>query len=461
MSKNFMGFVEKLKMSKIAIVGIGVSNVPLIKYLTELNCNITLFDKKEMSAFNKEIKEIINNCGLKTYFGDDYLENLIGFDVIFRSPSILPTNKYLQSEEERGALITTEVEQVIRFAPCPVIGITGSKGKTTTTTLISLLLSSTDNKIYVGGNIGTPLFTKIPEFKKEDIIVLELSSFQLMNMRYSPSISVVTNISPDHLDVHSNYDEYISAKKAIFSNQKSNDVVILNYDDEVVRGFSEEAIGDVIFFGKNIDNGYSLEKKFIKIKENDQEKILLDLTKLVLKGEHNYLNICAALAATRFFIKDENIQKCLQNFKGVEHRLEFVREINGVKWYNDSASTTPDKAEAGIRAFDEDVVLITGGSDKNISYVDYAKPILDKVSKLILFGQTKNKIYDAVMERKKKLGADIEIFVLDTLDEVVEAAYQVSKPGEVVLFSPASASFDMFKNAYQRGDLFKKKVYKL
>ena len=301
--------------------------------------------------------------------------------------------------------------------------------------------------------------------KSNDIVVLELSSFQLMDMKVSPSISVITNISPDHLDVHGSYDEYIDAKKYIFRNQEKQDILVLNHDDEIVKNFSGDAIGNVRYFGvfdKNDDwnkNSYVLNGRYI---EYNNEKVI-DTKKLLLKGAHNYLNVCAALNAIcdYIYVSNDLLEEIVASIAGVAHRLEFVREINGVKWYNDSASTTPDKSIAGIRAFDSKVVLIAGGYDKNISYESLAKPILDNVSKLILFGDTKNKIYDAVMKLSRDSGVSIPIYVMDTLEEVIDVAYQVSVPGEVVLFSPASASFDMFKNAYQRGDLFKEIVNKL
>lgn len=460
MNEKLNEFKNMLKNKKVAIIGAGVSNVPLFEYLSNLDCDITLFDKKTKDELNSDVLSTISKYNIATSLGSNYLEKLVGFDIIFRSPSFLPTNEYLVKEEKRGAVITTEVEQVIRLAPCKVIGVTGSKGKTTTTTIINNILTNLGYHTYLGGNIGVPLFTKLDSITSDDIIVLELSSFQLMNMSVSPNVAVVTNISPDHLDIHGSYEEYIDAKKYIFKNQKENDVLVINSDDEIVKDFSKEYSLKVKYFGSsNYEDCYWLDDSFIKY-NNDK---VIDTNNLLLKGKHNYLNICAALNAISSIIELDNkkLESIVKDIKSVSHRLEFVREIDGVKWYNDSASTTPDKAIAGINAFSEDIVLIAGGYDKNISYDSLAKPILDKVSKLILFGNTKNKIYDAVMDLKKKGNYDIQIYVLDTLEEVVEVAKRVSIPGEVVLFSPASASFDMFKNAYQRGDIFKEMVNKL
>lgn len=457
MNHKVLEFNKFLKDKKIAIIGAGVSNIPLIEYLSNLSSNITLFDKKELSD---SVTELVKKYKIETSLGEDYLENLQSFDVIFRSPSCLPNNPYLKEEEKKKALITTEVEQVIKLSPCKVIGITGSDGKTTTTTLISNLLSSLGYKVHTGGNIGNPIFTKMNEVNPDDIIVLELSSFQLMDMKVSPNISVITNISPNHLDIHTDYQEYIDAKKCIFTNQKEEDIVVLNYDDELVRSFNKEIKGEVRYFSskEKIKDSYILENNYIKY--NDE--IFLDTKKLKIKGIHNYINICTALNAIKDYITDiDKVKQVITDFPGVAHRIEFIRELNGVKWYNDSASSTPSRTIAGINAFEEPIILLAGGYDKNIPYTPLAKPILDKVRVLILFGNTKDKIYDAVIEEEKNQNKSIEIYKFDTLEQVISKAKEVAKNEEVVLFSPASASFDMFKNAYQRGDIFKDMVNEL
>ena len=460
-NKKLEEFNNYIRYRKVAIIGLGVSNIPLIDYMYEKKAKVTVFDERKIDSIPKEILDKIKKYDFKFYFGKNSLENLNDFDIIFRSPSCLPTRKELVKEEEKGTIVTTEIEMLMKMCPCKIIGVTGSDGKTTTTSLINHILEKSGKTTFLGGNIGTPLFTKLSKMTPEDIVVLELSSFQLMGMEISPDIAVITNISPNHLNIHKDYQEYIDAKKNIFKYQNEKNTLILNYDNEITRKCSNEAKGNVIFFSskEKLDNGFIVDDKIIKQCKDQIREHILNTDEVKLKGKHNYENIAAALAATYKIVGLDSAIQAIKEFNAVEHRLEFVREINGVKWYNDSASSTPTRTIAGIYAFNEPIILIAGGYDKNIPYDVLSKPILEKVRVLILFGNTKNKIYDAVMEEKRKVSdSNLQIYVMDTLDEVIDVSYQVAKSGEVVLFSPASASFDMFKNAYQRGDIFKEKV---
>lgn len=305
-------------------------------------------------------------------FGKEYLKKLTGFDLIFRSPSCLPTVPELEKEAKRGAIITTEIEMVIELTPGLVIGVTGSDGKTTTTTLIYEILKEDGYNCYLGGNIGIPLFDKIKDMQPEDIIVLELSSFQLMNMKISPKISVVTNITPNHLNIHSDMEEYAEAKKNIFKYQDKDGLLILNYDNEITRNFEKEAKGRVVFFSsKNkISNGYIVDDGKIKVCENGLRKHVFDTRNMKLRGIHNFENACCAIIATKELVKKESIDMVLTEFKGVEHRLELVKETkNRIKWYNDSVSSSPTRTIAGLNAFSlKNIILIAGGYDKNLDY---------------------------------------------------------------------------------------------
>ena len=456
-------FNEYIKFRKVAVIGLGVSNLPLLDYLHDKKSTVTIFDDRNIDELPKEIVEKITNYGFNFSFGKNSLEKLQNFDLIFRSPSCLPTKPELQAEIKRGAIVTTEIELLMKMCPSKIIGVTGSDGKTTTTSLIYAILKDAGYNTYLGGNIGTPLFTKLEEMQPEDIVVLELSSFQLMGMEVSPNIAVITNITPNHLNIHKYFEEYIDAKKNIFKFQNENDILILNYDNEITKNCSKEANGKVIFFSgkEKLDNGYIIDEGIIKICVDKIRKHILNVDEVILRGEHNYENIATALAATSTLVDLDVAIQTVKNFKPVAHRLEFVRELDGVKWYNDSASSSPTRTLAGINSYKEEIVLIAGGYDKNLDYKPLAKPILDKVSTLILMGQTSGKIFDCVKEEMEKENKKIPIYVVDDLDNAIKTAKKYAKPNQVVLFSPASASFDMFKNAVQRGELFKEKVNKL
>ena len=448
---NLIEYNNKLKSSKIAILGLGVSNIPLLEYLHNLGCDVVVFNTKPL---DKNLIDKLNIYKIKYYNEENAFDYLHGFDIIFRSPSILPTRKELVIAKEEGAIITSEIRELLHLAPCKVIGVTGSDGKTTTTTLINEILKANSYHTFLGGNIGTPLFTKLPEMKKEDIIVLELSSFQLMDMDISPDISIITNIAENHLDIHSSFEEYIDAKKNIFKYQDNKGILVTNADNEITNKFKGN--GETRYFSRSKQTNYFYtDGTYIYY----NGKKILNKNDIKLRGIHNLENIATALTAVIDLIDLDKSIEVIKNFNGVEHRLEFVREINNVKWYNDSVSSSPTRTIAGLYSYDEKIVLIAGGYDKHLDYTNIAKPILDKVTKLILMGDTKEKIYNAVTT--SVMNPNIEIYKCNTLQEVVDKAKEVAIPGEIVLFSPASASFDMFKNFADRGNQFKDLVNKL
>ena len=459
-NSKLIEFNEYLKFRNVAIIGLGVSNLPLLDYLYKNKAKVTVFDQREIGKIPKDIMEKLKTYDFKAFFGENFLDNLKNFDIIFRSPSCLPTRKELVEEQERGAIVTTEVEMLMQMCPCKMIGVTGSDGKTTTTSLINAILKEAGYNTFLGGNIGTPLFTKLSEIKPTDILVLELSSFQLMNMKVSPDIAVITNITPNHLNIHKDYQEYIDAKKCIFKNQNEKGILILNYDNEITKNCAKEANGKVIFFSgkEKLDNGYIVDNGTVKRCEDGIRKHILDTDEVILRGEHNFENIATALAATETLVDLDTAVKAIKKFKPVEHRIEFIREINGVKWYNDSASSSPTRTISGINAFNENIVLIAGGYDKKLDYTPLAKPVIDKVTTLILIGQTAEKIYDAVKLESEKEHKHIDIYMCDSLEQTIDIAQKHAKRGEVVLFSPASASFDMFKDFADRGRKFKNLV---
>ena len=362
MNKKLEEFERYLDNRKVAIIGLGVSNMPLLKYMYEKNANVTVFDNREIDDISKEAFDEIMRYEMGYVFGKEALKSLKGFDIIFRAPSCMPTIKELVEAEKNGAIVTTEIEMLIEMCPGTVIGITGSDGKTTTTSLIYEILKKKGYNCYLGGNIGTPLFTKLNEMKEDDIVVLELSSFQLMNMKISPKISVITNISPNHLNIHSSYEEYIEAKKNIFKYQSKDDIVVLNYDNDITRDCAKEAEGKYIFFSSKtkLDDGVILDGDVIKTCNDRIRRHIMNVNDINLRGRHNFENVCAAIAATETLADIDTQIDAIKNFKGVEHRIEFIREIDRVKWYNDSIGTSPTRTIAGLNSFDERIVLIAG-----------------------------------------------------------------------------------------------------
>ena len=456
-NEKLIEFENYIKNKKVAIIGLGVSNLPLLDYFYNKKSIVTIFDGRELEKIPKDVADKIKRYKMEIYTGKDYLSNLNGFDLILRSPSCLPTTLELEKEAERGAIVTTEIELLMKMCPCQIIGITGSDGKTTTTTLIYEVLKNAGYNTYVGGNIGTPLFTKLNEIMPDDKVVLELSSFQLMGMDVSPDIAVITNISPNHLNVHKDYQEYIDSKKNIFKYQNKDGILVLNYDNEITRECSNEANGKVIFFSskEKIDQGYIVDGDIIKKCEDKLRKHVVNTKELILRGMHNFENVCSALAATSTLVDEEKAIEIIKEFPGVEHRIEFVKEIDNVKWFNDSASTSPSRLINALNAFDEEIVLIAGGADKNLDYTPVGKPILDKVKTLILMGQTAEKIFNAVKQEEENQNKEISIYMAKDLQEAVNLARRYAKPEQIVLFSPASTSFDMFKDMYDRGRKFK------
>ena len=458
-------FNNEIKGKKVAIIGLGVSNIPLIDYFNDLQCSISVFDNREQSQIDKELIAKLKKNNVNYYLGKNSLEKMVDFNYIFRSPSCRPDTPEILKEIENGAILTSEIEKVIELTPSKVIGVTGSDGKTTTTSIIYEIMKKSGHKCYLGGNIGIPLFTQIRDMRPDDYIILELSSFQLMNMNISPDIAVVTNISPNHLNVHKDYQEYIDSKKNIFLHQNENGRLVINYDNSITKEFKNEANGKVIYFSHKelLDDGIIFDESDRVIKKCDDgiRKHLIKQKDMKLKGEHNCENACAAIGATYDLVSEDEMIKTIEDFSSVEHRLEFVREIDGIKWFNDSIGTSPTRTIAGLNSFDEKIVLIAGGYDKNLEYEPIAKPIIDNVSKLILMGATASKIQEAVERELKIQNKTLPIYKCSTLEEVVKKAKSVAREGEVVLFSPASASFDLFRNFEERGNKFKEIVNKI
>lgn len=455
-------FNTYLKGRSVALIGLGISNIPLIDYLHDVGAIVTIFERKQAEYIDRYVIDKIVNYGMECYFGEDYLDELDEFDVIFRSPSLLPTNSDLMREARRGAIITTEVEMFIELCPCKVIGVTGSDGKTTTATLIYEILKKAGYNCYLGGNNGNPLFTKIYDIKPDDIVVLELSSFQLMNMKISPNISVITSISDTHIKIHSSFEEYVNSIKNVFANQTTEDTLILNYDCEITRDLAIEAPGNVIFYSsKNkIPNGYMIDDNVIKVCKNGLRSHVFDTKKAIIKGMHNYENIAAAIAATKDLTTLDIQTDAISAFEGVPHRLEIAKETpDRIIWYNDSSSEFPSRTKACLNAFPgRDIILIAGGYDKKFDYAELGKEIVRHCKAAILLSQTSDKIAKAIEVALIDGKKDFEIKRCTTLYEAVSIANKMTKKGDIVLFSPASSPLDSFRNYEERGEIFKELV---
>lgn len=452
MGKDFKGFKQFILNKKVAVVGIGVSNIPLINFLLDLGAVVTAFDQKAKEDLG-EVAEDFNKKGVKLELGEGYLNNLTGFEVVFKTPSMRIDSEALVKAKNEGAYITSEMEEFVRYTKGKVYGITGSDGKTTTTTIISKLLEEQGYRTWVGGNIGTPLFSQIENIKEEDRVVLELSSFQLMTMTDNIDIAVCTNLAPNHLDMHKDMQEYIEAKKNIFLYQNSNSVLVINKENEITYGFKKEAKGIVKEFSskREISDGayYNEGSLYLEGKEVCKKE------DIVIKGMHNVENYLAAFVATKEDVSIGTMKKVAETFTGVEHRCELVREIGGVKYYNDSIASSPTRTLAGLKAFDEKVILIAGGYDKHIPFEPLAYEGYPYIKELILMGATKEKIKDVFDKLYEEKGVKVNIKIAKSLKDAVKLAKDTAVEGDIVTLSPACASFDMYPNFMVRGNEFK------
>lgn len=446
MLNNINSLSELVKGKTVGILGLGVSNLPLAKLLINEDCKLVIRDKKELSG---DALEFTKKNNVKTVIGEEYLDN-IDEDVVFRSPGIMYTSDAIQKAIKSGVLVTSEMEVFFELCPSAIIGITGSDGKTTTTTLISEMLKAEGKKVFIGGNIGEPLLPRLNQMTKDDYAVVELSSFQLMSMTKSPDIAVITNIAPNHLDKHKDMAEYVEAKKNIFTHGCKK--VILNAENDITKSFITE--NSVTFSLKNP------QKNGAYLKDGDifyNDEFVMKASDIILPGIHNVDNYLAAICAVYGLCGFETIKKVAQTFGGVEHRIEFVCEKKGVKYYNDSIASSPTRAIAGLNSFNQKVIMIAGGSDKGIAFDNLAKVITDKVKLLIVMGFTKDKIKNAVL----KVDGNFPIYTASDLADAVNAAAKNAVSGDIVTLCPACASFDYFKNFADRGNQFKELVKKL
>lgn len=461
MSSTIKEYLAALKGKRVAVIGIGVSNTPLIKMLLRAGVEVTACDRRQRDDFGGQA-EALESLGAELRLGSEYLDGL-DHDVIFRTPGLRPDVPQLLAAKERGSIITSEMEAFFQVCPCKIIAVTGSDGKTTTTTIIAELLKAAGQNVYVGGNIGKPLLPDVDGMEPGDVAVLELSSFQLMTMDRSPDIAVVTNLAPNHLDVHKSMEEYIAAKENIFLHQGPDGLVVLNQDNEITRAFAQRAPGRVTFFSRRqeLEQGVFVKDGAIWVKSNGQVRPVLYLENILLPGVHNVENYMAAIAALDGLVPDQVIRDFAAKFAGVEHRIELVRTLGGVKYYNDSIASSPSRTIAGLRSFQQKVILIAGGYDKHIPFDVLGPEVCEHVKELFLTGDTAEKIRSAVEAAPGYDPAKLPIHVYPEFQAAVFAAHQAAQPGDVVILSPACASFDQFKNFAERGAAYKKIIYGL
>ena len=459
---RFEEYLSSLQNKTVAVIGIGVSNRPLIELLLSRGVVVTACDKKDRGALGS-LAEELEGKGCRLRLGADYLTGLTE-DVIFRTPGMRPDLPELTAAVERGSVLTSEMEVFFQVCPCPILAVTGSDGKTTTTTIIAELLRAAGRTVHLGGNIGHPLLAETGSIRPEDLAVLELSSFQLITMTRSPHIAVVTNLAPNHLDVHRDYAEYIAAKENIFTHQTEEDIAVFNADNEITRSFFGRERGALRAFSRRetVERGAYLApggETVIWMANEQGRRPVLPLADIRLPGVHNVENYMAAIAAVDGLVPDEVIRDFAKSFGGVEHRIELVRELDGVRWYNDSIASSPSRTIAGLNSFSEQVVLIAGGKDKGISYDSLGPVVNEHVKLLILCGATAGVIRASVEQAENYRG--LEIVDVEDYRQAVSLARSRTAAGDVVILSPASTSFDRFANFMERGRVFKELVRQL
>ncbi len=448
-------YVADLKGKSVAVVGVGVSNLPLIRLLAAGGCDVTACDKNTPEELGPVYQEL-TALGVKFQLGKHYIDRL-DYDIVFRTPGLHPDK--LKNAIRSDTVVTSEMEAFFSVCPCRIIAITGSDGKTTTSTLIAKLLAAEGYNVHLGGNIGKPLLCDSSGFQPDDVAVLELSSFQLHSMVCRPDVAVITNLSPNHLDVHPSFEDYANAKKNIFLRQGRDCRLVLNLDNAYTAACAAEAISEVIWFSRERipERGYSFHDEAIY--RGDER--FLEASDILIPGMHNIENYMAAFAATDGLVSPETCRNVAMTFAGVEHRIELIRTLHGVKYYNDSIASSPTRTIAGLRSFEQKLILIAGGHDKLVPFDHLAEEIVQRVKALFLVGETAEKIRDAVRNAPGYDADLLPITVGSSFRETVIAASEYASEGDIVILSPACSSFDLFKNFAERGNLFRKIVEEL
>lgn len=452
-------FFQSMNGKKINVIGIGVSNTDVIAMLARHGAQVTACDKRGRDQLG-EICHTLEAQGVRLQLGEQYLDHLDG-EIIFRTPGMNYFTPQLEEARKQGKAVTSEMEVFFDLCPCKIFAVTGSDGKTTTTTIISELLKAEGNRVHLGGNIGRALMPLLEEVRPEDYAVVELSSFQLISMRSSPDVAVITNVAPNHLDVHKTMEEYISAKLNLISHQNAFSRTVLNVDNEVTKGFTELVRGELLTFSRVTppkQGAFATDDGSIYMAYRGDVTKIMEAAEIRIPGVHNVENYLAAISAVWGYVRPETIAQVARTFQGVEHRIEFVREIDGVRWYNDSIATSPTRTIAGLNCFEQKLIVIAGGYDKHIPFLPLAPKLIEKAKYLILLGLTAQKIEDTVRGFAGYDPEELRIIRAESLEDAVAKAKSVAKEGDVVTLSPACASFDMYPNFEARGRHFKELV---
>ena len=445
-------FFTSIQGKTVTFCGIGRSHMPLIRLFQEKGALVSARDKRSLEELGDNGKAL-QEWGVQLILGENYLEDLRE-DIIFRTPGMKYHLPQLEAARKRGAAVTSEMEVFFQLCPCKIYAVTGSDGKTTTTSIIAELLKAQGKTVHLGGNIGKPLLPEIESIQPEDCAVVELSSFQLISMRESPDVAVVTNLSPNHLDVHKDMQEYIDAKKNILLHQGAFSRTVLNAGNEITASFAPQARGGCWMFrrGAPVERGVWCDGETIYV----HGQALLPISQIRIPGWHNVENYMAAIAAVWGDVEPETIRRVAETFAGVEHRAEFVRELRGVKYYNDSIATSPTRVISGMLSlFPQKILLIAGGYDKHIPFEPLGPAVCEKVKTLILLGNTAQKIQDAVQAAPQYQEGCPEILRVDNMEQAVAAAAAHAQPGDIVSLSPACAAFDLYPNFEVRGRHYK------
>ena len=462
MEQRIPNFFQLLGSKKVGMVGLGVTNNGIAKMLAAKGIHVTIHDRQERAELGDICREM-EEAGVSLVLGHDYLRRLEE-DIIFRAPGVPFDLPELVAARKEGRVITSDLEMFFDLCPCPIIGVTGSDGKTTTTTLIAEMLRAEGKTVHLGGNIGKALFPEIETVSPEDYAVVELSSFQLISLRRSPDIAVVTNVSPNHLDIHGTMKAYVAAKRNILLHQNAFGKAVLNADNDLARKYAPDVRGSVCTFSRQVNvyrGAWEDQYGTLWYSENGSQTRLMRAEEIRIPGAHNVQNYLAAITAVWGLVSLDTIRKVAHEFAGVEHRIEFVRELDGVRWYNDSIATSPSRTIAGLLSFDQQIIVIAGGYDKKIPYAPLAPVLLEKAKVLILTGATAPKIEAAVTDCPGWEKSGLKILHAAGLEEAVQLARQEAREGDIVSLSPASASFDRYKNFEVRGRHYKDLVMAL